>query len=116
MQENQTTFAKPVNYSTFAALLGGYQRFGWCGRDMPDDLPALKEYLQNLYTIIGGDLMDQHNLLTKFDAEYNLDQAATIAHTVKNGADRILTLTEIGDVVSGKIDRLEASAKQGGAS
>ena len=104
----------------FAALLDSYQKFGWRCKASKDDLPALREYRDNLARNITRDLFDTHSFLGCCEREVHgydgILQAEGVGYALEHAAERILALAEIGCSVSRKIIELEANEAAGEAS
>ena len=104
----------------FAALLDGYQKFGWLCKASQNDLPALREYRANLARNITRDLFDMHSLLGCCEKEVHdyqeIMQAEGVGYALEHAAERILALAEIGCTVSREIIELEANEAAGEAS
>ena len=110
MKESETSFDQ---------LLTGCEKFGVHGRASQDDLPALRDYRQNVVSAINKDLVDAFTTLTTLEpmveTEEDFGNAQTLGYSIKNAMDRVIILAEIAGYVSHSISELEASAKQGGA-
>ena len=101
----------------FAELLDSYQKFGWHCKASQNDLPALREYRDNLARNITGNFHDVFNLLNLgVENDYDFDNAEPIGYTLQNAAERIIALSEIQSFVSSTISALETNATPGEAS
>ena len=104
----------------FNDVLAGFERFGYCRGDAPDDLEGFEHYCEALAFTVGDELSGIRNLLYGRDFGMSADddfmEADSYGYMLKHAGTRILALTEIGIQAAHHLKELKANAKAGGAS
>ena len=104
----------------FNDVLAGFERFGYCDKDVPDVLEGLKHYCQALAFTVSGDLIAIRNHLHGRDfamgSNDDFMEAESLAYSLKHAATRILALAQIGVEAAHHLKQLKANAAAGGAS
>ena len=104
----------------FNDVLAGFEQFGYCTKDVPDDLEGLEYYCEALAFTLSSDLSGVRNLLHGrcfgMGANDDFQEAESMGYSLQHTATRILALAQIGVEAAHHLKELKASAKQGGAS
>ena len=104
----------------FSDVLAGFERFGYCRGDPPDDLEGFEHYCEALAFTVGDELSVVRNLLHAHDfgmgANDDFTEAESYGYMLKHAAIRILALAQIGVQAADHLKQLKANATPGEAS
>ena len=106
---------------SFDQIFTGIEKFGWYGsKALKKDLPALRDYHQNVALAVNKELVDSYTMLIILDADVETEEdfgnAQLIGCAIQNSMERVTNLAELGGNLITAISKLEASATPGEAS
>lgn len=97
--------------ANFNDVLAGFERFGSCRNDAPNDLEGLEHYCEALAFSVSDDLIAIQSLLDcdlalSAKADFLYEEAR--GHSIKNAATRICALAELGSSAAAHIKQLKS--------